>query len=50
MFATGRVGHPLSRHYADLFPRWQRVEQRRIEWDVSDVDPAHRAVLRLQPQ
>jgi penicillin amidase len=46
----GQSGNPLSPHYADQFPLWQRGEGIAIPWSEAAVHRATRATLRLLPR
>jgi penicillin amidase len=45
----GQSGNPLSPHYDDLFPLWQRGEAVPLPWTVEDVLRSAKATLRIQP-
>lgn len=45
----GQSGNPLSPHYDDMIPLWQRGEGVPIRWDEPDVEAATRHVLVLSP-
>ena len=45
----GQSGNPLSRHYDDLFPLWQRGEGVPIAWTADEVQQATVATLELMP-
>jgi penicillin G amidase len=45
----GQSGNPLSPHYGDLLPLWQRGEGVPIAWSQSSVEKATRTTLRLTP-
>jgi penicillin amidase len=45
----GQSGNPLSPHYADLIPLWQRGEGVPIHWDDAEVARATKHELRLIP-
>jgi penicillin amidase len=46
----GQSGNPLSRHYGDQFPLWQRGEGIPIAWSAAAVEQATRHALRLVPE
>lgn len=46
---AGQSGNPLSPHYDDLLPLWQRGEGVPIAWSPAAVRQATRATLRLLP-
>lgn len=46
----GQSGNPLSPHYADLLPFWQRGEGVPIAWSPTTVDQVARFALRLVPR
>ena len=46
---SGQSGNPLSPHYADQFPLWQRGEGVPIAWSPEKVAEVAEAVLRLVP-
>lgn len=48
--AGGQSGNPLSPHYGDLFPLWQRGEGVPIAWAESEVAAATVATLVLEPR
>jgi penicillin amidase len=50
VLAGGQSGNPLSRHYADLFERWQRGEGVPIAWSHDAVVAATVDRLLLRPQ
>src|SRR5205085_12438106 len=45
----GQSGNPLSPHYDDLFPLWQRGEGVPIAWAPEEVEKAAVATLELLP-
>jgi len=45
----GQSGNPLSPHYADLLPLWQRGEGVPIAWSPEEVARVARSTLRLVP-
>ncbi len=45
----GQSGNPLSPHYADQFPLWQRGEGVPIAWGPEEVRQATRHTLQLLP-
>jgi penicillin amidase len=45
----GQSGNPLSPHYRDLLPLWQRGEGAPIAWSPANVDKATQSTLRLVP-
>src|SRR5262249_58044460 len=45
----GQSGNPLSRHYGDQFPLWQRGEGIPIAWSPAAIEQATRHTLRLVP-
>jgi penicillin amidase len=45
----GQSGNPLSPHYDDLLPFWQRGEGVPIAWSPARVEQGARAALRLVP-
>jgi penicillin amidase len=47
--AGGQSGNPLSPHYADQFPLWQRGEGIPIAWTEDEVRQATCDVLELSP-
>jgi penicillin amidase len=47
--AGGQSGNPLSPHYDDLLPLWQRGAGVPIAWSPTKVEEATRTVLRLVP-
>jgi penicillin amidase len=46
----GQSGNPLSPHYADQFPLWQRGEGIPIPWSDEEVEKAMKVTLRLVPK
>ena len=46
---AGQSGNPLSPHYDDLFPLWQRGEGVPIAWTPEEVRAATRDTLELVP-
>jgi len=46
----GQSGNPLSPHYDDLLPLWQRGEGVPIAWSPERVEQATRSLLRLEPR
>ncbi|MFQ5795121.1 MAG: penicillin acylase family protein [Candidatus Bipolaricaulia bacterium] len=46
----GQSGNPVSPHYDDLLPLWQRGEGVPIAWSQSEVERVTRSVLRLVPR
>lgn len=46
----GQSGNPLSPHYADILPLWQRGDGVPIAWSPEAVDRSTRATLRLTPK
>ena len=46
----GQSGNPLSPHYDDLLPLWQRGEGVPIAWSKDLVAETTRKVLRLEPK
>jgi penicillin amidase len=46
---AGQSGNPLSPHYGDLLPLWQRGEGVPIAWSPEAVARATRDTLRLVP-
>jgi penicillin amidase len=49
VLAGGQSGNPLSPHYADQFPVWQRGEGVPIAWDEDEVRRTTCDVLELSP-
>jgi penicillin amidase len=49
VLAGGQSGNPLSPHYADQFPLWQRGEGVPIAWTEEEVRQAACATLELLP-
>jgi penicillin G amidase len=49
VIAGGQSGNPLSPHYADQIPLWQRGEGIAIAWEPASVRAAARATLQLTP-
>jgi penicillin amidase len=47
---AGQSGNPLSPHYADLFPLWQRGDGVPIAWSPEAVRAATMSTLTLTPQ
>jgi penicillin amidase len=45
----GQSGNPLSPHYADQFPLWQRGLGVRMPWSAEEVSKAAQTTLRLVP-
>ena len=45
----GQSGNPLSPHYADMLPLWQRGDGVAIAWTPEEVHRAARSTLRLVP-
>jgi penicillin amidase len=45
----GQSGNPLSPHYDDLFPLWQRGEGVHVAWTQDEVRAATVATLELEP-
>jgi penicillin amidase len=45
----GQSGNPLSPHYADLLPLWERGEGAPIVWSEAALAEAAREELRLEP-
>lgn len=45
----GQSGNPLSPHYGDQLPFWQRGEGVTIAWSSEATERATRSVLRLEP-
>jgi penicillin amidase len=45
----GQSGNPLSRHYGDQFPLWQRGEGIPIAWSAAAIEQTTRHTLRLVP-
>jgi penicillin amidase len=45
----GQSGNPMSPHYGDLLPLWQRGEGVPIAWSPAAVEKAARESLRLVP-
>ncbi len=45
----GQSGNPLSPHYGDLLPFWQRGEGVPIAWSPVEVERVTRSTLRLVP-
>jgi penicillin amidase len=45
----GQSGNPLSPHYSDQFPLWQRGESIPIPWSDAEVAQATRETLQLRP-
>ncbi len=45
----GQSGNPLSPHYADMIPLWQRGEGVPIHWEDADAARAALHELRLVP-
>lgn len=46
----GQSGNPLSPHYDDLLPLWQRGEGVPIAWSPEEVARVARSTLRLVPR
>ncbi|MBN1583840.1 MAG: penicillin acylase family protein, partial [Anaerolineae bacterium] len=46
----GQSGNPLSPHYADQFPLWQRGKGVSIAWSPDKVDQVTQSVLHLRPK
>ena len=46
----GQSGNPLSPHYADLLPFWQRGEVVSIAWSPAKVEQTTASSLRLVPK
>jgi penicillin amidase len=49
VLAGGVSGNPLSPHYADMFPLWQRGESVRMPWSEQAVRSAAVSELTLSP-
>jgi penicillin amidase len=49
VLAGGQSGNPLSPHYADMLPLWERGEGVPIAWSPASVLAAARNTLRLVP-
>jgi penicillin amidase len=49
VLAGGQSGNPLSAHYADLFPLWQRGDGVPIAWSPDSVRAAAVETLVLRP-
>lgn len=49
VIAGGQSGNPLSPHFLDLLPLWQRGEGVPIAWTADEVAAASREVLTLSP-
>ena len=45
----GQSGNPLSPHYADMLPLWQRGDGVAIAWSSEEVHRATQSTLRLVP-
>jgi len=45
----GQSGNPLSPHYADQLPLWQRGEGVPVAWSPERVEQVTQSVLRLRP-
>ena len=45
----GQSGNPLSPHYDDLLPFWQRAEGVPIAWSEEAVEQAARHTMKLEP-
>jgi penicillin amidase len=45
----GQSGHPLSPHYDDQLPLWQRGEGIPIAWSPQRIDAVTETVLDLVP-
>jgi penicillin amidase len=50
ILAGGESGNPLSTHYADLVPLWERGETISMAWEPEAVKVAAVATLTLTPQ
>ena len=46
----GQSGNPLSPHYDDMLPLWQRGDGVPIAWSDLEVDRATETTLRLTPE
>jgi len=46
----GQSGNPLSPHYDDLLPLWQRGEGISIAWSPAKIEQASQSTLRLVPK
>ena len=46
----GQSGNPLSPHYDDMLPLWQRGDGVPIAWSGPEVERAARSTLRLVPE
>lgn len=46
----GQSGNPVSPHYDDQLPLWQRGEGVSVAWSPTKVEQATRTVLRLEPR
>ena len=46
----GQSGNPLSPHYDDLLPFWERGEGVTISWSSAEVERCTRSTLRLSPR
>lgn len=46
----GQSGNPLSPHYADQLPLWQRGETITLAWSVPEVERITRETLQLTPK
>jgi penicillin G amidase len=49
ILAAGQSGNPLSPHFLDMFPLWQRGEGVPIAWTEEEVRAAVREELELRP-
>jgi penicillin G amidase len=49
ILAGGQSGNPLSPHYADMVPRWERGETVPIAWEPASVHRVAVATLFLRP-
>jgi penicillin amidase len=49
VLAGGQSGNPLSAHYADMVPRWERGDGVALAWEPAAVERAARATLTLLP-
>ncbi|MFL5241994.1 MAG: penicillin acylase family protein [Gemmataceae bacterium] len=50
ILASGQSGNPLSPHYADQLPLWERNEGLPIAWTEEDIQKTTVATLKLLPE